>query len=217
MAEAEMRRLGRALCLGVLGAVAAASCGGEAKTDVNEEVATGGKSSQSGGTGVGGAAAGVATGGAQPKGGAAAGGAKASGGTVSSFGGSLVNAGAPASGGTGAAGATTGGSTATGGVSTASGGADTGGRAAAMGGRASMGGRPSTMGGRDGSGGGTDLPDDSCLMDCEVSAAGNPMCEERLTWVCFGGGNQVFNTPECEALPTQVPRFCCEPDFSPCE
>jgi hypothetical protein len=215
MAEAEMRRLGTALMLGLMAAVATSSCGGESKTDVNEDVVTGGKSSNAGGAG---------TGGVQATGGAASGGTKASGGTISGVGGSLVQAGSPATGGAATGGASTGGSKATGGASPASGGTASGGMAPMMGGRASLGGRASTMGGRastmgggGGMGGAVDLPDDSCLMDCEVSAAGNPMCGESFTWVCFGGDTQVLDTPECMALPTQVPRFCCSRDFRPCE
>jgi hypothetical protein len=198
MAAAEMWRLDRAVIFGVLTAVATANCGGESKTDLNDQVGTGGKSSSAGAPGTGGAA----TGGAKPTGGTAMGGAKASGGTVSTFGGSLSTAGMPATGGTGTGGKSTGGATATGG-------------AAVMGGGAAMGGRPGTGG--DGTGGGADLPDDSCFEECEVSAAGNPMCGESLTWVCFGAETQMFNTPECMALPTQVPRFCCTRDFRPCE
>lgn len=201
-----MWRLGRAVILGVLGAVATANCGGESKTDVNEEVVTGGKSNSAGGVG---------TGGTGTTGGAATGGAKPSGGTVSTFGGSPSTAGMPATGGSGTGGKSAGGATATGGDSSASGGSATGGRAATVGGRAAMGGRPG-MGGN-GTGGNAELPDDSCFEECEVSAAGNPMCGESLTWVCFGAETQTFNTPECMALPTQVPRFCCTRDFRPCE
>jgi hypothetical protein len=208
MAAAEMWRLDRAVIFGVLTAVATANCGGESKTDLNDQVGTGGKSSSAGAPGTGGAA----TGGAKPTGGTAMGGAKASGGTVSTFGGSLSTAGMPATGGT-TGGKSTGGATATGGEPSASGGSATGG-AAVMGGRAAMGGRPGTGG--DGTGGGADLPDDSCLEGCEV-AAQTPLCGERLTWVCFGAVSEKLQVPECEDAATQVPRFCCTRDFRPCE
>jgi hypothetical protein len=213
MAAAEMWRLDRAVILGVLSAVATANCGGESKTDVNEEVVTGGKSSSTGGVG---------TGGAGTTGGAATGGAKPSGGTVSTFGGSQSTAGMPATGGTGTGGKSTGGATATGGDSSASGGSATGGRAAAMGGRAAAMGGGAAMGGRsgiggDGMGGNGDLPDDSCLEGCELAPQATPLCGERLTWVCFGTVSEQFNTPECQDAATQVPRFCCTRDFRPCE
>jgi hypothetical protein len=200
MAEVAMRRLGKALVYGAFSAVAVASCGGESKTDLNDEVETGGKSSSTGG---------------ETTGGAATGGVKASGGTVGSFGGSPVIAGAP----TGTGGASSGGSKATGGAVATSGGSESGGKAA-MGGRApAMGGRAAGEAGAasGGRGGSEELPDDSCVEGCEV-APETPLCgEERFTWVCTGGGLQVFRTPECEDPGTQVPRFCCSKSFRPCE
>ncbi len=195
-----MRRLGRALAYGVVGAVMVAGCGGNSKTDVNDEVETGGKSSSTGGAGTGGAATG---------------GTKANGGTLSTFGGSPIIAGAPA----GTGGAASGGSKATGGDAATSGGSESGGEASTSGGSATMGGTGSGEAGAasGGSGGSAELPDDSCVEGCEV-APETPLCgEERFTWVCFGGGSQVFRTPECEDPGTQVPRFCCSKDFRPCE
>jgi hypothetical protein len=221
MADVAMRRFGRTLVYGAVSAMMVASCGGDSKTDVNDAVETGGKSSSTGG---------------RATGGAATGGAKANGGTVSTFGGSPILAGAPS----GSGGASTGGSKATGGEATASGGSESGGEASTSGGEASTsggeastsggsaptGGSTSAMGGRasgeagapsGGSGGREEIPDDSCTEGCEV-APQTPLCgEERFTWVCFGTGSQVFNTPECQDAGTQVPRFCCSKDFRPCE
>lgn len=199
MADVAVWRLGRAFILGVLGAAAAASCGGETDSDVNEDAPAGGKATGGSAASGGSQSGGVSSGGA-PSGGSTAtfGGSSFGGG---SFGGAPSLAGAPGTGGA------TGGNTATGGAKATGG--------AASGGAVSSGGSSDAGAG----GSGADIPDDSCFEGCEVAPAGNPLCgEESFTWVCFGAdGVDKFNVPECGPLATQVPRFCCSKDFRPCE
>lgn len=78
----------------------------------------------------------------------------------------------------------------------------------------SMGGSGNSAGGVSSSGaaGAAGAPTRGC-GDCEptTESFGDDDCE---VWICFGSGSQQLVEAGCEALPTQVPRYCCPKELS---
>lgn len=80
----------------------------------------------------------------------------------------------------------------------------------------SMGGSGNSAGGMPSSsvGGAAGAPMSNGCGDCEptTESFGDDDCE---VWICFTGeGTTQLSEAGCEALPTQVPRYCCPPGLS---
>jgi hypothetical protein len=73
------------------------------------------------------------------------------------------------------------------------------------------------------SGGAPALPDASCVAGCEVSplsTACTSMASHSVSWGCpeiVTESLRLLRDAGCVELATQVPRFCCDVDFRPCE